>query len=97
MIIGLVGSDQLWNLRANDFDWSYFLEFADNGKKISYAASFGPKKMVWSDEEKARVKNALEKYDSISVREEGSKANVEEILNKEVPIHMDPTILLDKK
>lgn len=97
MIIGLVGSDQLWNLRANDFDWSYFLEFADNEKKISYAASFGPKKMVWSDEEKARVKNALEKYDSISVREEGSKANVEEILNKEVPIHMDPTILLDKK
>ena len=97
MIIGLVGSDQLWNLRANDFDWSYFLEFADNGKKISYAASFGPKKMVWSDEEKERVKRDLEKYDLISVREEGSKANVEEILNKEIPIHMDPTILLDKK
>ena len=28
------GSDQLWNLRAFDFDWSYFLGFAKNGKKI---------------------------------------------------------------
>jgi len=73
------------------------LEFANNGKKISYAASFGPKKMVWSDEERERVKRDLEKYDFISVREEGSKANVEELLNKDVPIHMDPTILLDKK
>ena len=53
--------------------------------------------MVWSDEERERVKRDLEKYDFISVREEGSKANVEELLNKDVPIHMDPTILLDKK
>ena len=52
--------------------------------------------MVWSDEERERVKRDLEKYDFISVREEGSKANVEELLNKDVPIHMDPTILLDK-
>lgn len=73
------------------------MEFANNGKKISYAASFGPKKMIWSDEERERVKRDLEKYDFISVREEGSKANVEELLNKDVPIHMDPTILLDKK
>lgn len=73
------------------------MEFANNGKKISYAASFGPKKMIWLDEERERVKRDLEKYDFISVREEGSKANVEELLNKDVPIHMDPTILLDKK
>ena len=53
--------------------------------------------MIWSDEERERVKRDLEKYDFISVREEGSKANVEELLNKDVPIHMDPTILLDKK
>lgn len=90
------GSDQLWNLRANDFDWSYFLEFVNNGKKISYAASFGPKKMIWTDEEKQRVKADLEKYDYISVREEGSQNNVKELIGKEVPIHMDPTILLTK-
>ncbi len=92
------GSDQLWNLRANDFDWSNFLEFVNKGKKISYAASFGPKKMVWTEEEKNRVKNDLEKYECISVREEGSRNNVKELLNvEEVSMHMDPTILLTKE
>ena len=90
------GSDQLWNLRANDFDWAYFLEFANSGKKISYAASFGPKKMVWTEEEKNRVRKDLEQYKYISVREEGSQNNIRELLGKEVPIYMDPTILLTK-
>lgn len=92
----LSGSDQLWNLRANDFDWAYFLEFANSGKKISYAASFGPKKMVWTEEEKNRVRKDLEQYKYISVREEGSQNNIRELLGKEVPIYMDPTILLTK-
>lgn len=91
------GSDQIWNLRANDFDWSYFLEFVNSGKKISYAASFGPKKMEWTEEEKQRVANNLKGYDYISVREEGSQNNIKELLNKNVPIHMDPTILLTKE
>lgn len=52
--------------------------------------------MIWTDEEKERVKKDLKEYQCISVREEGSKANVDELLNSNVPIHMDPTILLEK-
>lgn len=90
------GSDQLWNLRAKDFDWSNFLEFANNGKKFSYAASFGPKKIHWTEEEKSRVKKDLERYDYLSVREEESKKNINELLDGEISMHMDPTILLTK-
>ena len=63
------GSDQLWNLQATDFDWSYYLEFIDSKNKISYAGSFGPIKRNWTNEEKRRVVRNLKKYKYISVRE----------------------------
>lgn len=90
------GSDQLWNLNARDFDWANFLEFADNGKKISYAASFGPTEQNWTDEEKERVKNDLSNYDYLSVREQGSFDNVKLLTNIEPEINIDPTMLLTK-
>lgn len=91
------GSDQLWNLNAKDFDWSNYLEFVKKGKKISYSASFGPKPQRWNEEEKNRVKKDLEQFDYLSVREQGSFNNVKELTNKEPEIHVDPTMLLEKK
>lgn len=90
------GSDQLWNLAPIDFNWAYYLDFVKKGKKISYSASFGPKSQSWTEEEKNKVKNYLEKYDFISVREEGSFNNVKELINKEANINVDPTMLLDE-
>ena len=75
------GSDQLWNIRAIDFDWAYFLEFVKNGKKISYSASFGPKKINFSDGEFNRIKKDLSLYDMLSVREEGSLKVVKDIID----------------
>ena len=91
------GSDQLWNLQAFDFDWAYYLEFVKKGKKISYAASWGPKAQTWNEEEKERIKKALNEYYAISVREEGSFNNVKELIGVESQINVDPTMLLDKK
>lgn len=91
------GSDQLWNLNARDFDWANFLEFVDNGKKISYAASFGASKQKWTDCEKARVKKDLLSYDCLSVREQGSFENVKELTNISPEINIDPTMLLIKE
>lgn len=90
------GSDQLWNIHACDFDWSNLLEFASNGKKISYAASFGPKAQLWTDEQKERIRKDLLEYDCLSVRENGSFNNVKELTGKEAEINIDPTMLLDK-
>lgn len=91
------GSDQLWNLNARDFDWANYLEFVKNGKKISYAASFGPAKQRWNKEQQKRVKDDLLKYDCISVREQGSYENVNKLTKLKPEIHVDPTMLLDKE
>ena len=92
----IAGSDQLWNLRAKDFDWAYYLEFVESNRKISYAASFGPTKQNWSEEDKARVRKNLLKFKNISVREKGSFNNVQQLTNKEPEILVDPTMLFDK-
>ena len=91
------GSDQLWNLRAFDFDWSYYLGFVHKGKKISYAASFGPKSIEFSDEEKLKVKRYINNYDNLSVREKGSYDNIYQLTGRKAEINMDPTILLEKE
>ena len=92
----IAGSDQLWNLQAIDFDWSNFLEFVKDGKKISYAASFGPIAQKWTDEERNRIKKDLLEFNCISVREEGSFNNVKELTGIEPAINVDPTMLLSK-
>ena len=91
------GSDQLWNLNAYDFDWANYLEFVNNGKKISYAASFGPKQLFWSEDEKKRIANDLKKYDCISVREQASFDHVKALTGIEPEINVDPTMLLTKE
>ena len=93
----VAGSDQLWNLRARDFDWANYLEFINNGKKISYAASFGHKAQTWNDEDKKRVKENLLNFDCISVREQGSFNNVKELTDISPEMHIDPTMLLTKE
>ncbi|MCI9177743.1 MAG: polysaccharide pyruvyl transferase family protein [Clostridia bacterium] len=91
------GSDQLWNTRAYDFDWAYFLSFTAKGQKISYAASFGPKAIEFTEEEKEKIKKYISQYKALSVREEGSYQNIYELTGKKAQINMDPTILLDKQ
>lgn len=92
----LAGSDQLWNLQALDFDWAYYLEFVNKGKKISYAASWGPKSQTLNSEERERIKRNLSEFKYISVRENGSYNNVVDILGIKPTINVDPTLLLNK-
>lgn len=91
------GSDQLWNLRAYDFNWAYYLGFVKKGKKISFAASFGPKPISFSEEEKEKIKMYITAYDYLSVREQGSYDNIYKLTGIKPEINMDPTILLNKK
>ncbi|QQU15547.1 polysaccharide pyruvyl transferase family protein [Enterococcus casseliflavus] len=37
----IVGSDQVWNINARDFDEAYYLNFAKDKQKIAYACSMG--------------------------------------------------------
>ena len=87
----LSGSDQIW--APNVFDKNLMLSFANEEKyKASYASSIGlnsiPKELI-----KYYIDN-LSKYSAISVREEQGKIILEEILNREVKVVLDPTLLL---
>lgn len=88
------GSDQVWNIRCPDADDAYFLNFVNKGKKIAYAPSFGGVDI-------AKVTDNVEKYilyfnsfDAISIRETNGKRWLENLINKDVPIIADPTLLL---
>lgn len=89
----IAGSDQIWNPRPEDFDWAYYLPFV-HGRKISYAASMGPKGLL-KDEEEKKIKKYLGDYFSISVREKGTKDVIEKMgINLPVSINVDPVFLL---
>lgn len=90
------GSDQIWNVRALDFEDAYYLNFVENGKKISYAVSMGPLDIDWNKYGKEKYKALIDDYDCISVREIGTADKVEELTGKAPQINVDPTFLLTK-
>lgn len=89
--IFLCGSDQIWSPILADFKPYYFLNFTDK-KKIAYAPSLGS----YSANEEW-IKNAeplLRRFSFISVREEQGANIISQILGKEIPTVLDPTLLL---
>lgn len=89
------GSDQIWNSTILDFDWAYFLPFVRNGKRIAYAPSMGPTPNTTIEKDFTAIKVALENYDYISVRETITATHLYRLLQKEVPVVLDPTLLLN--
>lgn len=91
----IVGSDQVWcSDLTGGLDPVYFLDFLYSGIRVSYAASMNRKKIL--DKEKQIIRYWLEKYDSISVREESLAKSIRE-LGYEVKTVVDPTLLLTAK
>lgn len=88
----ICGSDQVWNSEAAEIDGRYFADFADYDKRSSYAASFGIEKIV--DDRKEEFTRYLLGMKHISVREHSGEHIVEELVNRKVSCHIDPTLLL---
>lgn len=91
------GSDQIWNIRIKDFYDYYMLSFADNVKKISYAASMGGVDLALKDDEKEKIEKLLNDFSAISVRENICKFMIHECTDKEVVTNIDPVFLLEKE
>jgi len=88
------GSDQVWNPRITGGDLSYFLNFCgETTRRISYAPSFGVE--VLSDDLKAQIKEELNQFYALSVREVQGQAMISDMIGREVPVVVDPTMLLD--
>lgn len=93
----IVGSDQVWNSEhIGGFDPAYFLDFVEPGPlKISYAASIGRDYLLPIYHEP--IKNSLNSFTAISVREKSAKKPVKALTKKEVDVVMDPTLLLARE
>lgn len=87
----IAGSDQIWNPNYTNLK-NEFLQFADRNKRIAYAASFGVSEIKTDKIE--IVKKGLEGIDYISVREQAGAKIVKDLTGKDVPVLVDPTLLL---
>lgn len=92
----ITGSDQVWNsgfTADGKVDTPFYLPFA-NGRKISYASSFGTSSLDASNADE--VRNLLEPYDAISVRERSGVEILESLGLHGVTV-CDPTMLCDQQ
>ena len=91
----IAGSDQVWNptyRRAQGLD---FLEFVEPAHRLSYAASFGveaiPKFL------RSRYEAWLRQIPQLSVREAAAAAIVADLIGRQVPVVVDPTMLVRRE
>lgn len=89
----ITGSDQVWNLELLENDTTYLLDFPNNIKRVSYAASF--KVSDVDDYALSAYKKYLPRFNHISVREENLKFFLKANLNIDSTNVLDPTFLLD--
>lgn len=92
----LSGADQIWNITIKDSDDCYFLNFVDDNKKrVAYAPSFGAKNIAEYSDDPQKYADFLNKYDSLSIRENNGQKWIENLIGKKVPVVLDPTLLLE--
>ena len=87
----IAGSDQIWNP-----DWCspfFFLQFAKDSRKVSYAASMG--KTDISEDKYDSFSNCVSGFDYISVRENDACDVINQIVGGRAECHVDPTFLHD--
>ena len=91
----VVGSDQIWNPRCDDFSDIYLLPFVQEKKnRIAYSPSLGsadlPREYI------ELFKNNLSKFNFISLREKKSCDFIRRLVNKDVVMTPDPVFLLSQ-
>lgn len=92
----MAGSDQIWNGEITNFDFSYFLDFAENSKKIvSYASSLGGYKIPQML--KSEYYDILKRFDKICVREKDGAEMLNSDFGLSADVVVDPTLLLSRE
>jgi hypothetical protein len=99
----IVGSDQIWRPSYVRRMWKTdvqdaFLRFTNGwkGKRVSYAASFGVDRWLFSEEETAECKSLVHLFDAVSVREDSGVDLCSNHLGINATQLIDPTLLLTK-
>lgn len=88
------GSDQAWLPSNVEKHW-YTLEFCNSNQvRAAYAPSFGVDRI--EDSKLNAYKQFLSLFDYLSVREISGQKIIKKILEKDVPVVLDPTLLLER-
>lgn len=86
----ITGSDQVWN----GYNYGFMLDFVSPGRrKISYSASIAREHL--NGKLAARMKETLESYYAVSVREAGDRDMLQPLCGIKVSITADPVFLVD--
>lgn len=95
----ITGSDQVWNpnfwYEKEKYSTARFLKFASKDKRIAYAASIAIPEIPKDKEQ--FFKDSLNEMKAISMREKAGAKLVKNLTGREVPVLVDPTILLSKE
>ena len=93
-----VGSDQVWNYLYNDGVLpEYFLQYAPvEAKRFSFSSSLGLEK-VEEEANCALIKQYLDNFSLVTVRENSAKKALEEIGVERCHQILDPTLLISKE
>ncbi len=96
-----IGSDEVFNYVQNQIQYGYSLELfgenIDSKKLFTYAASFGNTTLQMLENHNACsiVSNCLRRFTEISVRDENSRAIVNELTDIKPYVHVDPVLIYD--
>ena len=95
----IVGSDQVWNPnfwpKKSNYKNIRFLKFAPKEKRVAYAASIAIPSIPKDKEQFFR--DGLNEMKAISMREKSGAELVKNLTGRDVPVVVDPTILLSKE
>ena len=94
----VLGSDQIWNIQRMALNkeslGSYSLDFvADWRKRIAYAASFGTSEFKGNKEDEEFLRELIQKFDYVSVREEDGSRICKKHFQVEAEQVLDPVFL----
>ena len=88
------GSDQIWSSTTLYVDPLMYLRFAPKEKRIAYAPSLG--RDFIPDYNESIMRRYINDIPHVSVREEVGKKLIKELTGRDVPVVLDPTLLLSK-
>jgi hypothetical protein len=91
----IVGSDQVWNPLFPEFSELFFLTFAPKQKRIAYAPSFGINELP--ERFNKDFTSWIMGFDHLSVREKLGAEIIMTLTGRDVPVVLDPTMLLTKE
>ncbi len=91
----VTGSDMVWSWESRAFLDYYFLKFAKNGKRISFAPSFG--NTNFTEEMEEYYSESIKGIDFCSCREKNGQRYITEKLKKECILAVDPTLMISER